>query len=128
VRAVVTIGAPASGAHLGARLGRAKEEAREKGSARVSVGGRTFSLRREFFEDLEATDMESVIRRLGKALLVLHSPEDGMVEIGNAHAIFEAAQHPKSFVSLGKADHLLLEEKEALYAGGLIAAWAGYYL
>jgi pimeloyl-ACP methyl ester carboxylesterase len=128
VRAVVTVATPASPAQLGGRLGRAREEAMEKGEGSIVVGGRPFSLRKSFFEDLESVDMEDVIRGLGRALLVLHSPEDRMVAIENASAIFRSARHPKSFVALGGADHLLLEEKDALYAGRVIGAWVSCYL
>lgn len=128
VGAVVTVGTPASPSHLGEKLRRAREEAMVSGQASVAIGGKKFSLRRSFFEDLDATDMRDVIANLGKALLVLHSPADRMVEIGNARAIFEAARYPKSFVALGDSDHLLLDDRDAVYAGRVIGAWAGYYL
>ena len=128
VKAVVTIGTPGSPAHLGMKLSRAREEAAKKGEASLAIGGKTFFLRKRFFDDLASADMGDVIRGMGKALLVLHSPADSMVDIENAAVIFSAARHPKSFVSLGEADHLLLKEKDAVYAGKLISAWARYYL
>ena len=128
VRAVVTIAAPAEANHLGEKLGRAREEARKRGDAQVSIGGQNFTLRREFFDDLERAGMRSYISELNKPLLILHSPADRTVEVENAGAIFQAASHPKSFVSLGKADHLMLDERDARYAGRVIAAWASHYL
>ncbi len=128
VRAVVTIGTPGNPGHLGGKLSRARDEAGVKGETTVTIGGRAFSLRREFFEQLEATRMDDVVSRLEKALLVLHSPVDDVVGIENAAVIFRLASHPKSLVSLGRADHLLLKPEDAVYAGEVIAAWAGYYL
>lgn len=128
VSAVVTIGTPANPGHLGEMLGRTREAARSAGEAVVAIGGRKFSLRREFFEQLEATRVDAVLGRMNKALLVLHSPLDETVGIENAAVIFRLARHPKSFVSLGRADHLLLKAEDARYAGKVISAWAGYYL
>jgi len=128
VSAVVTIGTPANPGDLGEKLARTREEARLGGEASVTIGGRNFSLREEFFEQLEATRVDGVLAHLDKALLVLHSPFDEAVGIENAGVIFRAARHPKSFVSLGRADHLLLKPEDALYAGEVISAWAGYYL
>lgn len=126
--AVVTIGSPSDPTHLGEKLSRAKEEAKDKGESDVAIGGRTFTLRREFFDDLEAGGIQDDIAHLGRALLVLHSPSDESVDIENAARIFRAARHPKSFVSLDRADHLLLDEAVARYAGAVIAAWADCYL
>jgi pimeloyl-ACP methyl ester carboxylesterase len=128
VSCVVTIGTPANPGHLGEKLSRTRDEARSAGEAVVMIGGKKFSLRREFFEQLEVTRVEAVLGRLNKALLVLHSPVDETVGIENAAVIFRSARHPKSFVSLGRADHLLLKAEDARYAGKVISAWAGYYL
>lgn len=128
VSAVATIGAPANPAVLGGRLDRAREAAKREGEAEITVGGRRFRLRKRFFEDLESVDMKSVIPAIGKALLVLHSPADNLVPVENAGEIFRAARHPKSFVSLDTADHLLLEREDAAYAGKLIGVWARRYL
>jgi putative redox protein len=128
VKAVVTVGTPASPGHVGEKLSEARNEAMRSGEAAVAIGGKRFSLRRSFFEDLESTDMERVIGALGRALLVLHAPGDLTVGIENAGAIFSAARHPKSFVALGNADHLLLDEKDAAYAGNVIGTWVRYYL
>jgi putative redox protein len=128
VTAVVTIGTPADATHLGEKLARAQTEAKRNGEARVAIGGQTFTLTRGFFDDLERTSLDSVIGALDKAILVLHSPNDESVGIENAAAIFRAARHPKSFVSLNEADHLMLKERDARYAGSVIAAWAEPYL
>lgn len=128
VTAVATVAAPFDPAHLGGKLSRAREEAAEKGEARVTIGGRQFDLRESFFKDLETTPAADVIESLDIALLVLHSPADTIVEIDNAGRIFAAARHPKSFVSLADADHLMLKESDASYVGGVIAAWAENYI
>jgi pimeloyl-ACP methyl ester carboxylesterase len=128
VTGVVTIGTPADPTHLGEKLSRARTDAQQKGQADVAIGGQTFTLTREFFDDLERTSLDTVIGTLNKALLVLHSPQDESVGIENAAAIFSAARHPKSFVSLREADHLMLDKRDARYAGAVIAAWAGGYV
>ncbi len=128
IRAVVTIAAPSSPDHLSHILREKREIAIEEGAADVTIGGRTFTLRRQFFQDLERHHMEVVIRNLRKPLLVLHSPEDRTVDIANAYEIFESAEQPKSLVSLDQMGHLMLEEKDARYVGDLIAAWAAKYL
>lgn len=127
-RAVVTIAAPADPRHVSKTLGPAAEAIAARGEAEVSIAGRPFTLRRKFLEDLEGIDPESVIRRLDRALLVLHSPLDDVVGIENASRIFQAARHPKSFVSLDQADHLLSDPADSRYAGAVIAAWARRYL
>jgi putative redox protein len=128
VRGVVTIGTPADPTHLGKKLARARSEAQREGRADVAIGGQTFTLTREFFEDLERAALNNVIGSLDSALLVLHSPQDESVGIENAEVIFEAARHPKSFVSLDGADHLMLDKRMARYAGSVVAAWAEPYL
>ncbi len=94
----------------------------------VNIGGRPFPITRQFLADLEEAQMEEAIRTLGRPLLVLHSPLDAIVDIDQAAHIFMAAKHPKSFVSLDKADHLLSEADDSVYAGELIAAWASKYI
>jgi putative redox protein len=126
--AVATLGAPAYAAHVAQHFGESVDEIRERGSATVNIGGRPFQLRREFIDDLEAQPVEPRLRELNKALLVLHSPVDTIVGIDNASDIFAAAIHPKSFISLGKADHLLSKDTDAAYAANMIAAWAEPYL
>ncbi len=126
--AVATLGAPAYAAHVAQHFGESVDEIRERGSATVNIGGRPFQLRREFIDDLEAQPVEPRLRELDKALLVLHSPVDTIVGIDNASDIFAAAMHPKSFISLGQADHLLRKDTDAAYAANMIAAWAEPYL
>jgi putative redox protein len=128
-RAVATIAAPFEVDHLLHQFsdaGLARIEA--EGEAEVSLAGRPFRVSRGFIEDLRGRDPEAVIASLGRALLVLHSPLDATVGIGNATRIFAAARHPKSFVSLDRADHLLSRRAESDYAASVIAAWAGPYL
>ncbi len=128
VRAVVTIAAPFDPQHVTHLLDNAIEEIKEKGSARVEIAGRSFTIDKEFVADLATHKSEERIKQLGRPLLVLHSPSDPVVDIDNARLIYQAARHPKSFISLDNTDHLLSKEADALYAGDLIACWASRYL
>lgn len=128
VDAVVTMASPAEPRHLISHLGNARERIESQGQAQVTLGGRTFTFKRQFLHDLERTSMAGRISRLKKAILILHAPLDGTVGIENATAIFKAARHPKSFVALDGADHLLSAKQDAVYAGRLIAVWADRYL
>jgi len=125
--AVATIGAPYEPRHVTQLLTNV-EELREKGEATVDIGGRPFHVRREFLDDLERQDPSKAIGALGKALLIMHSPRDAIVSIDNAAKIFMAAKHPKSFVSLDRADHLLTASEDAAYAAEVLAAWASRYI
>ncbi len=125
---VVTIAAPAEASHLARLLAKTKATAAVEGEARVTIGGATFRLKKQFFDDLEHTNMQRTIESLDRALLVLHSPADQTVHIDNAMQIFAAARHPKSFVSLDTADHLLSHQRDSWYAGEVIAAWASRWL
>ncbi len=127
-KAVVTIGAPADVAHVLRQLGGSLDRIRAEGEAEVTLAGRPFRFRRSFVEDAEMHRLEGKIRTLGKALLVMHAPRDEVVGIENASRIFLAARHPKSFVSLDDADHLLSRPKDASYAAGVIVAWAARYI
>jgi uncharacterized OsmC-like protein/pimeloyl-ACP methyl ester carboxylesterase len=126
-RAVVTIGAPYDPRHVEDLL-TSTDELREKGEATVDIGGRPFHVRKEFLEDLERQDPSKTIGALGRALLILHSPRDTIVPIDHAAKIFMAAKHPKSFISLDRADHLLSAPDDAAYAAEVLAAWASRYL
>lgn len=128
VVSVVTIAAPFETAHLARLLADTRSLADDQGEARVTIGGTTFRLKKQFFDDLERTNMRRAIQTLDRALLVMHSPEDATVDIANAMEIFAAARHPKSFVSLDNANHLLSDQRDSWYAGEVIAAWAGRYL
>jgi uncharacterized OsmC-like protein/fermentation-respiration switch protein FrsA (DUF1100 family) len=127
-KAVVTIGAPADAAHVLKQLGGSLDQITSEGEAEVRLAGRPFRVRRSFVEDAEAQRLEEAIRTLGRALLVMHAPRDETVGIDNASRIFAAARHPKSFVSLDDADHLLSRPQDAAYAAGVIAAWAARYI
>lgn len=126
--AVITIGAPADPAHVTHLFGQdATRELEEHGRARVSIGGRPFSIGRGLLDDLRAQDPARVIGGLSRALLVMHAPGDGIVGIENAAYIYQWAKHPKSFVSLDDADHLLTRSQDAQFVADLIAAWAPRY-
>ncbi|UCD30924.1 MAG: OsmC family protein [Desulfobacterales bacterium] len=127
-KAVATIGAPADPVHVTHLLKDQMEDIEQKGEAEVSLEGRNFKIKKQFIDDLEQTRMEGVIRNLKKALLIFHSPIDNTVGIDNAAKIFQAARHPKSFISLDQADHLLMKEADSLYVGAMIAAWARKYI
>ena len=126
--AVATIGSPADPAHVAHLFGDARDELEANGRADVNIGGRPFTVKKQFLDDLERHDLFSTVGSLRKALLIMHAPLDDIVEIENASALFQAAKHPKSFASLDKADHLLSDNADSLYAGHLLAAWASRYL
>ena len=126
-RAIATIGSPHDPRHVEHLLTN-KDELLAKGEATVDIGGRPFKLRKQFLDDLERHDPSGTIGALGKALLILHAPQDAIVPIDNAAKIFMAAKHPKSFVSLDRADHLLTKSDDAAYAAEVVAAWASRYL
>jgi len=128
VAAVATIGAPADPAHVEKLLAANVPASRAQGEAEVELAGRRFRIRRQFLEDLATQALEAELPRLRKALLVLHSPVDAVVGIENASRIFSAARHPKSFVSLDQADHLLRRREDAEYAAAVIAACASRFL
>lgn len=126
--AVVTIGAPADPEHVTRLIGDQLEQIEEKGQAMASIGGRPFPITREFLQDLRNRSPEKVIRELKIPLLIMHSPQDTIVNIENARRIYDAAMHPKSFISLDGADHLLTSRDDSMYAGRVIAAWAFRYV
>ncbi|MCC5984267.1 MAG: alpha/beta fold hydrolase [Rhodobacteraceae bacterium] len=128
LRALVTIGAPAEPRHVLGNLGTALETIRAEGSATVTLEGRDFTIRRGFVEDVAQAELEPALGRLRAALLVLHAPRDMIVGIENAQQIFVAAKHPKSFVTLDDADHLISAPADADYAAEVIAAWSARYL
>lgn len=126
--AVATIGAPAEPAHLRHLFKGSLRELESAGSAEVDLGGRRFRVKRQMLDDLMAHDLGSEVAGLRKALLVMHAPLDAVVEIDNASALFAAAKHPKSFLSLDDADHLLSRPVDSRYAGEVLAAWASRFL
>ncbi|MDJ0700318.1 MAG: alpha/beta fold hydrolase [Woeseiaceae bacterium] len=126
--AVATMGSPAEPAHVTHLLKGSEAELRERGEAEVNLGGRPFRMKRQFLDDLETHDVKNAVARLRKALLVMHAPLDDYVGIDNASALFAAAKHPKSFVTLDDSDHLLSKERDSRYAGHVLAAWASRYV
>jgi putative redox protein len=128
VRAVATIGAPFDPEHVTHNFDDALETISAQGEAEVMLGGRPVTIGRGFVEDVRAEKIGPALETLKKALLVLHAPRDAIVGIDNATRIFTAARHPKSFVTLDEADHLLTRAEDADYAAQVIAAWAGRYL
>ena len=128
-RVVATIAAPADPAHVVKHLENSREEIERKGEATVTLGGRQFQVRKQFLDDLEGTRMDRSIRALRrKAILIFHSPLDSVVGIDNAVKIYKAAIHPKSFVSLDTADHLLSDPADSVYCGTVISALSRKYL
>jgi putative redox protein len=125
--AVATIGSPFEPAHV-LHLIRDVEAVARDGEAEVDIGGRPFRIRRQFLEDISGSKLGDCVAHMGKALLVMHSPRDTVVGIDNATQIFTAAKHPKSFVSLDPADHMLSRREDALFAGGLLASWTARYI
>lgn len=127
VKAVATVGSPSAVQHVAELLSGGIAEIKEKGAAAICIGGRPFTVKKQFVEDLEMHELLSVVRRMRKAFLFLHSPQDEIVPVGNAAELYKTAFHPKSFVSLDGADHLLSSKEDALYVGDLVASWATRY-
>ncbi|WP_337847934.1 bifunctional alpha/beta hydrolase/OsmC family protein [Sphingomonas sp.] len=128
VRAVVTIGAPADVGHVLKNFGSSLQEIEESGVADVTLSGRTFRIEKQFVDDARAQSIHDAVAALKKPLLILHAPLDQIVGIENATEIFLAAKHPKSFVSLDTADHLLTNPEDAAFAGQVIAGWLTRYI
>ncbi len=128
INAVVTIGAPADPPHVKHLIQSSIAEIETQGEATVNIGGRPFKIKKQFIEDLEQADGIKKIANLNKALLILHSPQDVTVKVDNAAKIYGAAKHPKSFVSLDGADHLMSNKEDSLYVGDVIATWVGRYI
>jgi uncharacterized protein len=128
VKAVITIAAPSDPAHVSGLFGDHLQAIESDGQAQVQLAGRPFTIKRQFIEDAAGQDLRSRTAQLHRALMVMHSPVDDTVDISNAFEIFTAAKHPKSFVSLDNADHLLTRKDDALWVAGMIAAWAQRYV
>jgi alpha-beta hydrolase superfamily lysophospholipase len=128
VRAVASIGAPYEPAHVEHTYDALVERILADGEAPFLIGGKALTLRRHFLEDVRTADLHERIRTLRRALLVMHAPTDNTVGIANASQIFRAARHPRSFVSLEGADHLLTGKNQAARAARIISAWADPYL
>jgi putative redox protein len=127
-RAVVTIAAPSDPSHVVGLFRDHLAEIESTGEAQVQLAGRAFRIKRQFLEDASEHELSLKIARLRKALLVMHSPVDSTVDISNALHIFTQAKHPKSYVSLDTADHLLSKKSDAVYIANVIAAWSERYL
>ncbi len=128
LRAVATLGAPCDPGHVAQQFGADLAVIEAQGQATVKLAGREFTIRRSFIDDISGQPQADRIRALRKPLLVMHAPQDAVVSVDNARHIFESARHPKSFVSLDGADHMLTREADARYAAGIIAAWSSRYL
>ena len=128
LRAVATVGAPAEPAHVRHLFTDKQAKIEEEGEAEVLLAGRPFKIKKQFLEDIESSRLAEKIASMNKALLVMHSVADKTVEMDNARKIYQAARHPKSFVSLDRADHLLSDRRDAEYAAAILAAWAERYL
>ncbi|WP_454630410.1 bifunctional alpha/beta hydrolase/OsmC family protein [Bradyrhizobium cenepequi] len=127
-KAVVTIAAPSDPAHVTHLLKDHVEDIREQGEVEVSLAGRPFRIKHEFLDDIAEQNLLAQVAKLHKALLIMHAPTDDTVGIENATKLFIAAKHPKSFVSLADADHLLSDRRDTTYAAGVIAAWSERYI
>jgi len=128
VKAVVTIGAPAAPVHVLAHVTSSRDEIEQSGEATVRIGGRAFRVKRQFLEDLEAQNVDRVVASLDRALLIFHSPVDEVVAIDDAARLYQIARHPKSFVSLDRADHMLTDPQDSMYVAAVLGAWAGKYV
>lgn len=126
--AVATIGAPGDPGHVRRIMESTREKIEAEGEAEVLLGGRRFKIRKQFLDDLAQTRMADVLKNLNRALLICHSPLDEIVGIENAGQLYQAARHPKSFISLDRADHLLTDPDDSQYAGSIIAAWSAKYI
>lgn len=128
VAAIATIGAPADVPHVLGNIHGDLEAIERDGAGEVEIGGRRYNLSREFLRQTESIDLLAEVAKLRVPLLFCHAPTDNIVGIENAGRLFNAARHPKSFLSLAGADHLLLNAADAAFAAGMIAQWAGRYL
>lgn len=127
VKAVATIGAPATIGHVTHLFSHSVEEVKEKGEVEVNIGGRPFKINQEFIADFGKINLPEITKNLRKPLLIMHAPFDQVVGIENAHKLYHDAHHPKSFVSLDDADHLLSKSKDSIYVGNMIGTWVQRY-
>lgn len=128
VKAVTTIAAPSTTAHVQHLIKDSVPEIEQNGKAKVNIGGRDFNIKKQFLDDIEKHDLKTYLSKLQKALLIMHSPQDEIVNIKNAEELYTSARHPKSFVSLDDAKHLLAKKEDSIYAAKVIASWASRYL
>jgi uncharacterized OsmC-like protein/alpha-beta hydrolase superfamily lysophospholipase len=128
IEAVCTIGAPSEAEHVLHHFADSREEIEQKKVSEVQIGGRPFNIGVQFIKDVESQRTAEFLPKLRKALLIMHSPQDEIVSVDNAAEIYVAARHPKSFITLDGANHLLTEKKDATYAAKMIGAWVSRYL
>ena len=127
IKAVATVGAPATISHVTHLFSHGIEDIKQKGAVEVNIGGRPFKINEEFVEDFGKVDLPEITKNLRKPLLIMHAPFDKIVGIENAHKLYHDAHHPKSFVSLDDADHLLSNSKDSRYVGNMIGTWVQRY-
>ncbi|MCG2461124.1 bifunctional alpha/beta hydrolase/OsmC family protein [Flavobacteriaceae bacterium F89] len=128
IKAVATIAAPSNPSHVKRLLKGSLEDIEQRGAAIVKLGDREFTIKKQFLDDLDKTPLSAVLQSLNKSILIMHSPQDNLVAIKNAEEIYKAGRHPKSFISLNGADHLLTDQNDSRYVGQVIAQWANRYL
>jgi len=128
LRAVVTIAAPSEPSHVRHAFAAHEKQIQDEGSAQVQIGPTELRITREFLSDLEAASLDDKVRTLRRALLIMHSPTDPVVEVHHARHLFEIARHPKSYVSLDEMDHLLTDAEDAGYVAKVIDAWVSRYV
>ncbi|MGV6832692.1 MAG: bifunctional alpha/beta hydrolase/OsmC family protein [bacterium] len=127
IKAVVTVGAPATVEHVTHLFSHGIDEIQEKGEVEVNIGGRPFKINETFISNFHKTDLPAITKELRKPILIMHAPFDQIVGIENAHQIYHNAHHPKSFISLDQADHLLSKDSDSLYVGNVIGSWVQRY-
>ena len=127
IKAVATVGAPASVNHVKHLFSHGIEEVKQKGEVEVNIGGRPFRINEEFVNDFDKTDLHAIVKQLRKPLLIMHAPFDTIVGVENAQQLYHHAHHPKSFISLDGADHLLTNPKDSTYVGDIIGSWVKRY-
>jgi uncharacterized OsmC-like protein/alpha-beta hydrolase superfamily lysophospholipase len=128
VKAIVTIGSPADPEHVRHLFEDSAEKISSQGKAKVNIGGRSFTIKQQFMEDLSNQQLTEILSKMRKSILILHSPQDRIVHVDNAAKLYQSAHHPKSFISLDGADHLLTKQEDSAYAADLIASWATRYI
>lgn len=127
IKAVATVGAPADVSHVKHLFSHGIEEVKQKGEVEINIGGRPFRINNEFVLDFDKTDLAEITKKLRKPILIFHSPIDTIVSINNAQELYINAHHPKSFISLDNADHLLTNPQDSIYTGNIIGTWVQRY-
>ena len=128
IEAVCTIGAPSEAEHVLGHFADSREEIERNKVSEVNIGGRPFKIGVQFIHDVESQKTATLLPKLRKALMIMHSPQDEIVSIDNAAELYVAARHPKSFITLDGANHLLTDKDDAAYAAKMISAWVSRYL